>query len=99
MMVMLEFKKGANINWRPDEESNRIFIKWYMEKFSNWLNYRGYIFLSEILAGIGYPFTRYSITAGWKKGDSFEYGLVNIGADFKVYLDVPHDDIRDVFAD
>lgn len=99
MMVILEFKKGINFNWEQNNERNQRYLTRSMEKMNNWLNYRGYMFLSEILADLGYAFTRYSITAGWKKGDSIDYGLVDVGTGFEIHLNVPHDDIRDVFED
>lgn len=100
MMVTLEFKKGTNINWERSENWNGFYLTSSLEKIRNRFNNQGYIFLREILEVLAYPrITRYSITAGWKKGDSFDYGLVNVGTGFEIYLNVPHDDIRDIFED
>lgn len=52
-------------NWRPDPQSNYLFLKGVQTHMNDLLQRRGHIFLSEVLDALRLPRTPESIVSGW----------------------------------
>lgn len=72
-------------NWRPNPESNYLFLKGVQAHANDLLQIRGHIFLSEVLDSLRMPRTPESIVSGWVwrpsdpewRGDNFvDFGFM-----------------------
>jgi hypothetical protein len=84
------FEQGATSAWEPDLGVNRMFIANQQRFAQQLLNRRGYLWLSEVYEGLGFPENDISRVVGWKVRKNLD-GTKDIPfVDFG--LDKPHPD-------
>lgn len=54
-----------NLNWSNDEGYNEFFLARLVELYNQQLHHYGYVFLNQILRGLGIKETAYGQIAGW----------------------------------
>lgn len=67
------FSKETNPNWEPDALQNRYFLESVQTSANDLLHSRGFVFLNEIYADLGYEPTHQGQIVGWIRGEGDNY--------------------------
>lgn len=104
---MFEYRIGLDGN-NPNFDKNVVYTNMSIHAKINYLNdllyVREYVFLRDIQEIFDVPITKSGIISGWKKGDVITFNKCDIWEENQlgaviITLQVPHEDIMDIFKD